>query len=166
MWVTVPFLPSSLISCNDQQAVSDSTLFFCQAISSCISCNDQQFVGDSAPFCPTVSFHLIPWPIECEWQCLVSAQQSHYISSHDKQYVSDCTFSLPSSLITSTNSLWVTVPPFCPTVLFYLIPWPIACEWQCPLFCPAVLFHLIPWPIGCEWWCPLFCPAVSLHLIP
>ena len=89
---------------------------------------------------------LIPWPTECKWHWHIALFLCHavWVSSHDKQYVSDiaflyqasivshpmsnsggewhCFHSLPGSLISHvssgmTNREWVTLP--------YFMVWPI-----------------------------------------
>ena len=124
---------------------------------------------------------------------LLSAWQSHLISSHDQQEVSESAIFLPGSFITSspmTHSLWVMVlfsarqshlilPHdqqevsdslsalfYCKAVSPYLILWPTACEWQS--FFPSLPGSLIqPWLTVCEWHCiPFFlCSLIILHLM-
>ena len=104
------FMPCSLIT---QQHVSDTDIYLCHAVSS----------------------HLTPWPTGCEWHwhlfmpcslitshpmtnsewvtlTFIYAMQSHHISPHDQQLVSDTDIYLchaVSSHLTMTNSLWVTL---------------------------------------------------------
>ena len=50
--------------------------------------------------------HLFLWPTGSEWHCTFCERQSHHIFSHGQQVVSDITYFVKSSLITSF--LWAT----------------------------------------------------------
>ena len=120
-------------------------------------------------FCKAISSHFIPWPTVCEWHSLlVSERQSHHISSHDQQRVSDTpSFFLQNNLITlhpMTNSKWVTLLTFLRK--FHDISSHDNSKWVTlpPFFCKAISSHFIPWPTGCEWHSLLFSARQSHHI--
>ena len=128
-WVAHCFvsLPGSLInhvSSHDQQGVSDTAFFLCQAVSSIMShpmTNSEWvtllyfFARQSHQSC------LIPWLTVCEWHCFISLPGSliNHVSSHDQQRVSDTLFlcQAVSSIMSHpmTNRLWVTL-------LYFFVP--------------------------------------------
>ena len=148
MWVTLTFISaiqSHHISSHDQQQVSDTDIYFCHSVSS----------------------HLIPWPTASEWHwhlflsfslitshpmtnslwvtlTFISAIQSHHISSHDQQEVSD------------------TDIYFCHSISSHLIPWPTVCEWHQHLFLPFSLIISHPM-MNSLWVTPTFISAMLSH---
>ena len=166
-----------------------------------ISFHDQQNTVSDTAFVfldHPVSLHFIPWPTVCEWQCICFfwpssliayhlltnslwvilhlfflTIQSHCISSHDQQYVSDTAFGFffwPSSLIAShpmTNREWVTLYLFFLTIQSHC---GISSHDQqyvsdtafVFLYYPVSLWHFIPWPTGSELHCICFSWSLSL----
>ena len=144
-------------------------------------------------FFQAMSSDFIPWPTGSEWHYPVfSARQSHHISSHDQQLVSDTPlFSARQFHPISFHDQQLVSelpPPFsarqshhisshdqqgvCDTPLFLLgnlITFhPMTnSEWvTLPLlFCQAISSYFIPWSTGSEWHFPLF-PARQSHHIP
>ena len=117
-WHCFISLPGNHVSSHDQQYVSNTALFLCQALTS-------------------IMFH---WPTGSEWHCCSSLPGTliNHVSSHDQQIVSDIAVVLCQELSSimfhpMTNSLWVT--------LLYIfarhfhqscfIPLPTVCEWLC-----------------------------------
>ena len=85
--------------------------------------------------------------------------------SYDKQQVSDITYFVRGSLITSfsmTNSLWVTLHILWKVVLSHLFLLQTACEWH-HTFCEWQSHQSYLWPTGCEWHCT-FCERQSHYL--
>ena len=207
-------LPSSRIAFHPMTNREWVTLylFFFTIQSHCISSHDQQYVSDTSFgfLYHAVSFHFIPRPIGSEWHCICSylpcsliafhlmtnrmwvtlhlfffTMQSHSISSHDQQGVSDAAFFFLYHAIS-----------------LHYIPWPTGSEWLSIVFIYHVAFHptnnrlwvtphfilyhvdFIWWPTGCEqhwiilftmqchcinlltaseWLCILFYHVISLH---
>ena len=120
-WHCFISLPGNHVSSHDQQYVSNTALFLCQALTS-------------------IMFH---WPTGSEWHCCSSLPGTliNHVSSHDQQLVSDTALYLCQALSSImfhpiTNSLWVTM------LLYFFarqshqscfIPWPTwtGCEWHC-----------------------------------
>ena len=121
-WHCFISLPGSLInhvSSHDQQPVSDTTLFLCQAVSSIMfhpMTNREWvtllyfFARQSHQSC------FIPWPTVCEWHCFISLPGSliNHVSSHDQQPVSDTTLFLCQAVSSIMfhplmNREWVTL---------------------------------------------------------
>ena len=211
LWVTLTpiyAMQSHHTSPNDQQRVSDTNIYAmpCSLITSHPMANRLWVTLTFMP-CHAVSSHLIPRPTGCEWHwhlfmpcslitshpltnrvwvtlTFICAMQSHHISPHDQQDVSD-----------TDIYLWHAVSS-------HLTPWPTACEWHWHLcyamqshhisphdqqhvsdsdiylchpvslshdqqyvsdseiyLCHAVSSHLTPWPTGCEWHWHLFMPC-------
>ena len=169
--VVLHLLPDSLmalgcfVSSQNKQDVSDSALFPLQTV----SCHDQQNVSDAVFFCKVTH----PGLINSMWVTLhfllcqeiitmtnrgwvtwifTFARQTHHVSFHDQQYVSDITFFLLPALIMSYPMIisgWVTLHFFCQAVLLYLIH-----DQQGVSNAQAVSLCLVPWlPTGCEWHC-------------
>ena len=155
----------------DQQKVSGTTLFLCQAVSSIMShpMGDQHVSANTAKLflCQTVS-PLIPSPTVCEWYCFISLPGS-LINLWPTASEWHCLISLPGNLINPmTNRQWVTLLYFIAwhphwshdqqkvsnTTLFLcqavssvacLIPWPTVCEWHCSVSLPGCLINRISW---------------------
>ena len=84
------------------------------------------------------------------------ARQTHHISSHDQQAVSDTSVSFLCLAVSSivshpmTNREWVTLVYHFfarQSHKSYLIPWPTVCEWHCCIS----LQQSHPWPTGSKW---------------
>ena len=146
-WHCFMSLSGSLInhvSSHDQQYVSDTALFPCQADPSLsLPMINREWVTLWLLYFFAKQSHqscLIPWPTACEWHCFVSLPGSliNHVSSYDQQEVSD-TALFPCQKVSSvmshpmTNSLWVTLLYFFARQSHQscLIPWPTGCEWHC-----------------------------------
>ena len=179
-WHSFVSLPGTLInhvSSNDQQRVSDTTVFLCHALSSI-----------------TIMSHPMT---NSEWVTLLYffARHSHdHVKSHDQQIVSDTALFLCQALSSimshpMTNSKWVTLL-YCFARHSHqscLILWPTASEWHCIISLPCTLINhvsshdhwqfvsdtalflcqalscLIPWPTGCEWCCLISLPGTLIN---
>ena len=121
-WHCFISLPGSLInydSFHDQQYVSDTALFLCQAVSSIMThpMTNREWVTLLYFFArQSHQSWLIPWPTVCEWHCCISLQGSliNHVSSHDQKDVSDTALHLcqaVSSIMSHpmTNREWATV---------------------------------------------------------
>ena len=128
-FISLPCALINHVSCHDQQRVSDTALFLCQALSSIMSqhiINRQWvtllyfFAGHYHQSC------LIPWPTVCEWHCFIS---------------------LPGTLInhvsSMTNRKWVTLLYFFVRHSHQscLIPWPTGSGWHCIISLPGTLIN-------------------------
>ena len=197
-WYCFISLPGTLInpvSSNDQQQVSDTALFLCQALSSIMShpVTNREWVMLLYFFARQSHQCLISWPTESEWHCFISS---------------------PSSLMSHpmTNSEWVTIAGH--SHQSCLIPWPTACEWLPFISLPGTLISnvlsndlqvvsdialflcqplssimlcpmtnrkwvtllylstreahqscLIPWPTACEWHCFISLQSSFIHYV-
>ena len=174
-WHCFISLPGTLInhvSSTDQQLVSDTALFHCQALSSIMShpMTNRKWVTlfyfiamHSHWSClipwPTASeWHcfiffpgtLIPWPTESEWHCFISLPGIliNHVSSHDEQYVSDTALFLCQEISAimahpMTNRKWVT--------LLYFFASHSYKSW------------LIPWPTGSKRQCFISLPDTPIN---
>ena len=97
-WHCFISLPGSLInhvSSHDQQYVSDTALFLCQAVLSIMSCpmTNRQWVTQLYFFARQshIMSHPMTQPTVCEWHCFISLPGGliNHVSSHDQQQVSD-----------------------------------------------------------------------------
>ena len=165
MWVTLlRFFVNSLlnyVSSHDQQTVNDTTLFFCQAVSSIMShpMTNRQWAVTLLYFFARQSHQscLIPWPTGSEWHCFISFMpgQSHQ----------SCLIQWP------TGSEWCYFISFPGTLINHVsFPWPTGSEWCCFISLPgSLIYHVqqevsdtalflsqtlssIPWPTVCEWY--------------
>ena len=160
-WVTVPICYYQEVKCHDQQGVSNFAPLFCST-AHCISSHNQQAVSKSALIYAQKSQYVTSFHDKQDVSEPFSTRQSPHLSSHNKQEVSGTALVYTRSSPMS-NRKWV--------ILFFrksqhiLHPWPIGCEWQCPLFYLAISTYLIPWTAS-KWHCILVCSAVSSYLIP
>ena len=198
-WVTLLFSARQChhISSYEQQLVSDTPSFFLQGnLITFHPMTNSKWVTLPPFFCETISSHFIPWPTASEWHGLLfPASQSHHISSHDQQQVSDTPSCFLQGNLTTfhpmTNSKWVTLPPFFfQAISSHFIPWPTASEWH-SILCSARQSHHISshdqqqvsdtpsfflqgnlitfHPMTNSLWVTLpsfFCKAISSHFIP
>ena len=123
-WAVTLVSVISSVSSNDEQDVSDTALFPCQAVSSIMSL-PWPIVGEWLSllyFSGRQSHQLcfISWPTGSEWQCFISLPGSliNHVSSHDKQAVSDTALfhcQAVSSIISHpmTNRQWVNITTLC-----------------------------------------------------
>ena len=142
-WHCFISLPGSLInhvSSHGQQAVSDTALFLCQAVSSIMF---HQNVGHTALLFARQSHQscFIPWPTESEWLCFMSLSGSliNHVSPYNQQGVSDMPYFFARQ---SHQSCF--------------IPWPTESELCCLFLCQAVsliMFH----PLTNREWVRLLC---------
>ena len=147
-------LPDSLInhvSSHDQQLVSGTALFPCQAVSSIMShpMTNRKWVTllyflarESHQSC------LITWPTVCEWHFFISLQGSliNHVSSHDQQDVSDtATFRCQVVSSIMSHREWVTLLYFYASQSHQLclIPWPTASELHCFISLPGSLISCV-----------------------
>ena len=122
-WHCFNSLPGSFInhvSSHDQQLVSDTAVFLCQAVSLIMSLSmiTRMWVT-LLYFFATWQFHqscLFPWPTGCEWHCLISLPGTliTHVSSYDQQLVSDTALFLCQAVssimsLPMTNRMWVTL---------------------------------------------------------
>ena len=115
------------VSCHDQQQVSDTALFLCQAVLSIMShpVINREWVMALLYFFARQSHQscVLQWPTECEWHYFISCQAFSSIM-----------------YLPITNRKWVTLLYFFARQSHQscLILWPTVCEWQCFIFCQAV----------------------------
>ena len=180
-WVTVIYffarLSHQLCFIHDQQVVSDTALFLCQAFSAIMShpMTKSKWVMQLCFFArQSHQPCLIPLPIECEWHCLISlAVSSNHVLFHHKQYVSDIALFLcwADSLIDhalSHNQQYVSN-----TALFFC--WAVSSIMSHlminSMLVTVFLFFarqsdqscLIPWPTECEWHCFVSLPGSLIY---
>ena len=131
-WCCFISLPGSLInhvSSHDQQNVSDTALFACQAVSSIMfhPMPNRMWVTLLSFFArQSHESCFIPWPTGSEWHCFISLPGSliNHVSSHDQQEVSDTTLFLCQAVHQSC-----------------FIPWPTASEWHYFIYLPGSLIN-------------------------
>ena len=139
VWVTLTFISamhSHHISPHDQQHVSDTDIDICHIVSSDLTpwptgcewyimpcslirshpMSNSMWVILTIIYAMQSHQWLTPWPTACEWHdhWFMLLVQSHHVSPHDQQIVSDTDiYAMPCCfIITShpmTNSLWVTL---------------------------------------------------------
>ena len=173
MWVTLPFfLPCHLITSHPWPTVCEwhSPFFLPCHLMSHISSHCQQAVSDTALFfCHAISSHLIPWPTGCKWHCPFFLP-CHLSTSHtmiNSMWVTWMPFFLPCHFVTShpmTNRMWVTLVLFS-TMLSHLI---LSHDQQdvsdtALVFYHAISSHLTPWPTAGEWPFFLLCHLITSH---
>ena len=91
-WHCFISLPGSLInhvSSHDQQPVSDTALFLCQAVSSIMFHSMTNSLWVTLLYFLARQSHqscFIPWPTVCEWHCFISLPGSliNHFSPHDQ----------------------------------------------------------------------------------
>ena len=156
-WHYLISLPGSLInrvSSHDEQYVSDTVWFLCQAVSSIMfhSMTKREwvtllyfFARQSHQSC------FISWPTGSEWHCFISLPGSliSHVLFHDQQHVSDTASFLCQAVSwimshSMTNREWVTLLHFFARQSheLCLIPWPTGSEWHCfTSLLGSLIFH-------------------------
>ena len=147
-------MQSHCISSHDQQYVSDSTFVFLYHAVSSHSSHYQQYVSDTAFvfLSCAVSLHFIPWPTGSEWHCICVSLPCSLIAFHpttNRQWVTLhlCFFTMQSHCISSHDQQTVSDTAFVflyHAVSLHFIPWPKECEWHCICFslpCRLIAFH-------------------------
>ena len=167
MWATPHVFfarQSQHVSSHDQQYVSDTTLFLCQAVSLIMShpwamtnsmwvmLLSYLFAKQSHQSC------LILWPTESEWHSYISSCQTVSsiagVSCHDQQKVSDTALFLCQA-VSSIMSHPVINREWVMALLYFfarqshqscVLQWPTECEWHCFNSLPGSLIKWIMYP--------------------
>ena len=153
-FIALPGTLTNHVSSHDEQPVSDTALFLCQAVTSSIMFHpmtNSQWVTLLYLFSrQSHQSWFITWLTESEWHCIICLPGSliNHVSSHGQQFVSDTALFVCQAVSSimfhpMTNRQWVT--------LLYVfarqshqscfIPWPTVCEWHCFISLPGALIN-------------------------